>query len=205
MINVAITDDQAIIRYGVGRILEEDAGLSLIGVYNSGESLLAGLRQQQPDVLLLDIQMPGQNGIELAGILSQRYPAIRIIALTNVDSPEQARDMIQQGCLGYLLKDTEPRVLIEAIKTVNLGEQYIYEDLKKQLLNLMFQAQTNIITRREKEILRFVVQGYTNQAIADELFLSLRTVENHRTRLLQKLGAKNTAALVKIAVEKKLV
>ena len=205
MINVAITDDQAIIRYGVGRILEEDPGISLAGIYNGGESLLAGLRNEQPDVLLLDIQMPGQNGVELAGIITQRYPVIRIIALTNIDSPEQARDMIQQGCLGYLLKDTEPRVLIEAIKTVNRGEQFIYEDLKKQLLNLMLQTPTNLITRREKEILRFVADGYTNQAIANELFLSLRTVENHRTRLLQKLGVKNTALLVKVALEKKLI
>ncbi|GGH74476.1 DNA-binding NarL/FixJ family response regulator [Filimonas zeae] len=205
MIKVAITDDQAIVRYGVGRILEEEQGIVVTGVYTGGDSLLAGLTQSQPDVLLLDIQMPGKNGIELAGIISKQYPFVHIIALTNIDSPEQARDMLQQGCLGYLLKDTEPRVLVEAIKTVNRGEQFIYDELKKQLLNLLSQNQDNIITRREKEVLHLIVEGFTNQQIADQLFLSLRTVENHRNRLLQKLGVKNTAALVKLALQKKLV
>lgn len=205
MIKVAITDDQAIVRYGVGRILEDEPGIVITGVYTGGDSLLAGIAQIQPDVLLLDIQMPGKNGIELAGMVTKLYPAVHIIALTNIDSPEQARDMLQQGCLGYLLKDTEPRVLIDAIKAVNKGEQFIYDDLKKQLLSLLSQSQDNIITRREKEVLYYIVEGFTNQQIADHLFLSLRTVENHRNRLLQKLGVKNTAALVKLALQKKLV
>lgn len=205
MIKVAITDDQAIVRYGVGRILEEEPGIAIAGIYSGGDSLLSGIAINPPDVLLLDIQMPGKNGIELAGIITKLYPSIHIIALTNIDSPEQARDMLQQGCLGYLLKDTEPRILIDAIKAVNKGEQFIYDELKKQLLSMLSQNQDNIITRREKEILHFIVEGFTNQQIADQLYLSLRTVENHRNRLLQKLGVKNTAALVKLAVQKKLV
>ncbi|BAV08566.1 two component transcriptional regulator, LuxR family [Filimonas lacunae] len=205
MIKVAITDDQAIVRYGVSRILENEPDITISGVYAGGESLLTGIAQTLPDVVLLDIQMPGKNGVELAGIITKLYPTIHIIALTNNDSPEQARDMLKQGCLGYLLKDTEPRILIEAIKAVNKGDQYIYDDLKKQLLSMLSQTQDNVITRREKEILHYIVDGLTNQQIANQLFLSLRTVENHRNRLLQKLGVKNTAALVKLAMQKKLV
>ena len=206
MIKVAITDDQAIVVNGLQKILGGYPHITLIGTYSNGENLEIGLAEQLPDVLLLDIQMPGKTGIELAGIINKKYPSVKIIALTNIDILIQVKKMLQQGCMGYLLKDTSPDTLILAIETVYKGEQFLYEDLQKQLINNIFDPKSQpIITRREKEILELIVNQYTNQQIADTLYLSLRTVENHRNNLLQKLNVKNTAGLVKVALTEGLV
>ena len=207
MIKLAITDDQVIILKGLQKILADVPHISIVGVYNNGDDLLSGIEKEQPDVLLLDIQMPGKSGIELAGIITKQYPAIKIIALTNVDVLIQVKKTLQQGCLGYLFKDASPEVIVKAIETVYTGEQYLQEELQRQLLMSLSSDQKSkqIITRREKEILQLIVDEHTNQEIANKLFLSLRTVENHRNNLLQKLDVKNTAGLVKVALQEGLI
>ena len=206
MINVAIVDDQVIILNGLQKILADEQHIRVIDVYNNGDNLLEALHASQPDVLLLDIQMPGKSGIELAGIIAKKYPSIKMIALTNVDVLSQMKQMLQKGCLGYLLKDVSPEILVKAIESVYNGEQFLQEDFKNQLLNSLSRQDTKqLITRREKEILKLIVDENTNQDIAGKLFLSLRTVENHRNNLLQKLSVKNTAGLVKIAIQEGLV
>ena len=206
MINLAITDDQVIILNGLQKILADVPNIRITGIYNNGDELLEALVKQQPDVLLLDIQMPGKSGIELAAIITKTYKNIKIIALTNVDVLAQIKKILQQGVLGYLLKDASPEIIVKAIETVNEGDQYIQEGLKQQLLNSLSMLNAKqIVTRREKEILQMIVDEFTNQEIADKLYLSLRTVENHRNNLLQKLKVKNTAGLVKIAIQEGLV
>jgi DNA-binding NarL/FixJ family response regulator len=207
MIKVAVTDDQPIILSGLQKILSGIADISITACYMSGDALLKGLATDQPDILLLDIQMPGKNGIELAGLIAERYPTVKIIALTNVDLIVQVKKMLKQGCMGYLLKDTSADTLVQAIRTVYGGEQFLYENLRKQLINNLFTPKSSapVITRREKEILQLITEEMTNQEIADKLFLSLRTVENHRNNLLQKLKVKNTAGLVKVAILEGLV
>jgi DNA-binding NarL/FixJ family response regulator len=206
MINLAITDDQVIILNGLQKILADVPNIRITGIYNNGDELLEGLLKHQPDVLLLDIQMPGKSGIELAAIIARTYKSVKIIALTNVDVLTQIKKILQQGVLGYLLKDASPEIIIKAIETVNDGDQYIQEDLKQQLLNSLSMLNAKqIVTRREKEILQMIIDEFTNQEIADKLYLSLRTVENHRNNLLQKLKVKNTAGLVKVAIQEGLV
>jgi DNA-binding NarL/FixJ family response regulator len=201
MITVALTDDQAIVLNGLQKILSTSDEILVTESYSNGEELLNGLKRQQPDVLLLDVQMPGKNGIELAGIVKKKYPRIHIIAVTNIDITVQVKKMLQQGCSGYLLKDSSPATIIAAIKAVHAGEQYLSESVSRQLLSSMFSDNVqNPLTKREKEILRLISEEFTNQEIADKLFLSIRTVENHRTNLLQKLGAKNAAGLIKTAL-----
>lgn len=201
MITVAITDDQAIVLNGLQKILSASDEILVTEAYSNGDELLNGLKRQQPDVLLLDVQMPGKSGIELAGIVKKKYPRIQIIAVTNIDITVQVKKMLQQGCSGYLLKDSSPETIIAAIKAVHRGEQFLSEGLSRQLLSSMFSDQVqNPLTKREKEILRLISEELTNQEIADKLFLSIRTVENHRTNLLQKLGAKNAAGLIKTAL-----
>ncbi len=206
MIKVAIIDDQLIIINGLQKILANNAGITVSGTFVSGDALLENLETEQPDVLLMDIQMPGKSGIELAGIISKKYPKIKMIALTNVDVFIQMKQMMQKGCAGYLLKDVSPEILINAIEIVHEGGQYLSDDFKKQLFNnLAGQNSKQLITRREKEILKLILEENTNQEIANKLFLSLRTVENHRNNLLQKLNVKNTAGLVKVALQDGLV
>lgn len=202
MINVAMIDDQVIILNGLQKILADAEQLVITGVYNNGDELLHGFETALPDVLLLDIHMPGKSGIELAGIISKKYPTVKMIALTNVDVLAQMKQMLQKGCVGYLLKDVSPEVLVKAIETVSGGEQYLQEEFKIQLLNSLSGINNKqLITRREKEILKLITEEHTNNEIAGKLFLSLRTVENHRNNLLQKLNVKNTAGLVKMAIQ----
>ena len=206
MIRVAIVDDQVIILNGLQKILADAPHVKIEGVYNNGDDLLVAMEKNIPDVLLLDIQMPGKSGPELAVIIAKKYPSVKMIALTNVDVISQVKQMLQKGCLGYLLKDVSPEILLKAIETVHNGEQFLKEDFKTQLLNSLSGNESNhLITRREKEILKLIVEENTNQEIAGKLFLSLRTVENHRNNLLQKLQVKNTAGLVKIAIQEGLI
>jgi DNA-binding NarL/FixJ family response regulator len=206
MIQLAITDDQVIILNGLQKILADVQNIRITGVYNNGDELLEGIAKEQPDVLLLDIQMPGKSGIELAAIITKQYRNIKIIALTNIDVVAQIKKILQQGVMGYLLKDASSETIINAIETVYGGEQYIQEQLRQLLLSSLSASNSKqIVTRREKEILQLIVDEFTNQEIADKLFLSLRTVENHRNNLLQKLDVKNTAGLVKIAIQEGLV
>ncbi len=206
MISLAITDDQVIILNGLQKILADVPNIEIIGIYHNGDELLEGLAAQQPDVLLLDIQMPGKSGIELSATITKMYKNTRIIALTNIDVVAQIKKILQQGVMGYLLKDASPATIIAAIETVHAGNQFIQEELKQQLLSsLSASSARQIVTRREKEILQLIVDEFTNQEIADKLFLSLRTVENHRNNLLQKLDVKNTAGLVKVAIKEGLV
>lgn len=206
MIHIAIADDHALILNGLQKIIAVDPDMQVTGAYLDGTSLLNALAQHQPDVLLLDIQMPGRNGIELAGIISKRYPAVKIIALTNIEILPQVKKMMRQGCSGYLLKDVEPAALIAAIRKVYEGEEVIHERLRTALnKNLFASNNANVITRREVEILRLIADEHTNPEIAEKLCISLHTVENHRNHILQKLGVKNTAGLIRKAIEQGLI
>ena len=206
MIKVSMADDHQIVLNGLEKMLSGFPEIEITGTYTNGELLLESLTTSQPDVLLLDIQMPGKNGIELAGIITRKYPAVKIIALTNVDILVQVKKMLKQGSMGYIMKDVGPDTLFKAISTVHQGDQFIDERLKKQLLsNFSAGPGDKLITRREKEILQLITEEFTNPEIAAKLHISPHTVENHRNHLLQKLGVKNTAGLVKAAIEQGLV
>ena len=206
MIHIAIADDHALIINGLQKIIAADPEMEVAGAYDNGDSLLNGLLQQQPDILLLDIQMPGKSGIELAGIISKKYPTVKIIALTNIEVLPQVKKMMRQGCSGYLLKDVEPALLISSIRKVYEGEEVIHERLKISLTRNLFDSNhAAVITRREVEILQLIADELTNPEIAEKLCISLHTVENHRNRILQKLGVRNTAGLIKRAIEQGLI
>ena len=202
MIKVAMADDHMLVINGLQKIFSNEQDIVITGTYTNGDLLLAGLQQQTPDVLLLDIQMPGKNGIELAGIINKKFPAIKIIALTNVEILHQVKKMMKQGCSGYLLKDVEPSTLISAVRNVYEGQQVIHDKLKAELtVNLFGNDHAQVMTRREIEILQLIAEEYTNPEIAEKLHISPHTVENHRNHMLQKLGVKNTAGLIRKAME----
>lgn len=206
-ITVAITDDHPLAIEGLQNMLRAADDIVVKGTYHTALDLLEGLKNNQPDVLLLDILLPDQKGTELAAQLKKLYPAIRIIAITSLDAPIYVRTMIRQGCKGYILKNTDKRSLIAAIEYVYKGGEYIEPSLKEKMLyNVLHQKKQGTgrspdLTSREKEILQLIVAELTSQQIADRLFLSLRTVETHRFNLQKKLQVNNNIALVKAALQ----
>ncbi len=209
-IHVAITDDHPLIINGLQNILRTCPGIECTQCYLSGKELLAGLEQQQPDVLLLDIQMPELTGEELAGIISKKYPRVKILALTNMDNVYFIKGMLQQGVLGYILKNTGEEKLVEAIRTVYRGEQFLEPELKERVLQYTLstkkeRARQPALSRREKDVLQLIAANHTSQEIADKLFLSKRTIDNYRLSLLLKLDVKNAPSLIKKAIDMGLI
>lgn len=210
-IKVIMVDDHPLVLSGLQTALLNQQHIEVLAAYSNGADLMEGLKTKQLDVLLLDIQLPDTSGTELARAICKKYPAINIIALTSLDTPAMLKTMMQHGCKGYLLKsNTDHATLINAIETVYNGDILLSPAQKEQLLSSMLKTdkpsqQLPKLTYREKEILQLVAAELTNQDIADKLFISLRTVENHRHSLIQKLNAKNTAGLVRIAIEQGLI
>jgi DNA-binding NarL/FixJ family response regulator len=205
-IKVSIADDHPIVLSGLEKMLKEHPLLELCGAFRSGDALLQGLQLVQPDVLLLDIQMPGKQGDELARIISETYPQIALLVLTNMDQAFHVRNMFMHGARGYLLKNADQYVLVEAIETVNRGRQYIDASLREQMLYEMLDTKhthTSIptLTKREQEVLELIAEEMTSQQIAKELYISLSTVENHRLNLFFKLGVKNAVGLIRKAIQ----
>lgn len=208
-IKVAIVDDHPFIINGVKNVLSFFKHIEVQATYHNGKALMQGLQKEQPDILLLDIQLPDISGNDLMRTISKEYPQVRTIILTSVDNTYHVRDIIRNGAKGYILKSTDDNILIEAIEQVYDDKEYIDPVIKEQLLASMLHNKSSSVkpelTRREKEILKLIIAEKTNQEIADELFLSLRTVEHHRYSILHKLDAKNTVGLVKKAIDLGLI
>ncbi len=210
MIRIAIIDDHPLIVNGLQNMLRHSTDIEIIGCYTSGQDLLTSLASLQPDVLLIDIQMPEKTGPELAKIIQQKYPAVRMIALTNLDHNFYVKAMLRNGVSGYVLKSSGQEILLHAIRTVYEDKEYIEPGMQEHLREDMAKTRrqtssTPPLTRREKEILTLIANEHTTQEIAAMLFLSANTVETHRLNLLSKLDVKNTAGLVKKAMQMGLV
>jgi len=209
-ITISIADDHPMVIVGLRNMLQDFPHLEILGTYRNGAELLAGLEEQLPDILILDIQMPDQNGEELAHIIRKKYPGVKMMTLTNFDSPAYLSAMLRQGVLGYLLKTTEKETLAAAIEAVYSGKEYIEPSLKEKLDLLTSRvdriADAKIrLTDKEKEVLSLIVEGYTDKEISAKLFLGLYTAKNYRTKLLVKMDVKNTAALIRKALQLGLV
>ncbi len=202
-IRIAIADDHPMVITGLQNMLTNYGHITILDTYNNGEELQEGLLARVPDVLLLDIQMPGQTGDELAPRLLKRYPNMGILTLTNFDNVLYINSMLRHGVAGYLLKTTDPRTLIKAIETVAAGGQFMDQSIEEKVRQLrIMERESHIhpLTLREKEILQSLVNGETTKEIAEKLFLSFYTVENYRARILQKLQVRNTAELIRKAL-----
>ncbi len=209
MIDVTILDDHTMVLKGIETMLKNNDSIHLQNTFSRGKDLMASLKENQPMVLLLDINLPFDNGINLCKQISKEYPQIKIIGLSNYSETSFVKNMMRNGAKGYLLKNTTKEELIEAIKKVNSGEIFLPEVLQKKLLNESFGKSNSSfipkLTRREKEILQCISDEFTNGEIAEKLFISIKTVESHRNNLLQKFGVRNTAGLIKEAFTKGLL
>lgn len=209
-IKLAITDDHLLVINGLKAMLAPYPHITIVYESNAATALMEALPTAQPDVLLLDIQMPDIDGLELCKQVHKNHPDIKIIALTNFMESHYIKQMLRNGASGYLLKNTDQEALVAAIEQVYNGEQFLDASIKQQLLHEMLTGQRSSsyeipLTRREKEILQLIAEEHSNQQIAEKLFISLRTVETHRLNLTQKLAVKNTAGLVKEAIKRGLV
>lgn len=209
MIKVAVTDDHDMVLRGIETMLKASNEVKVVASYNSCNATLSGIERDLPDILLLDINLPDGSGIELCKTLCKDFPKLHILALTNFNETAFVKNIIRNGAKGYLLKNTDRNELESAIKKVYRGEQYLQKSIQKKLLDESFgltSRKTFIpkLTRREKEVLKLIVEELTTQEIADKLFISVKTVETHRSHLIQKLEVRNTAGLVRIAIEKGL-
>lgn len=209
-INLGITDDHQVVINGLRAMLASETQIRIVLTATDGDELLENLQTCPPDVLLMDIQMPGTDGIELTRQLHRLYPQVRVIAFSSFDDTRFVRQIMRHGARGYLLKNSDHRALIDAIHTVMNGEEYLDASIQKLLIQESLSGQRRSIyeiplTKREKEILKLIAGEYTNQQIADQLFISLRTVETHRLNITQKLGVKHPAGLVKEAIKRGLV
>ncbi|AWI25169.1 response regulator [Flavobacterium pallidum] len=207
MIKIAITEDHTIFTEGIKTLLLTDKEILLQQSFQNIADTLEGL-EATTAVLLLDINLPDGNGIDACKTLLKKYPELKIIALTNFEESAFVRQMIKNGAMGYLLKNTDKTELVTAIKTVLSGERFLPKKIQELLLNDSLGKVTPSaffipkLTTREKQVLDLIVKEYTTEEISEAISLSTKTVESHRTNLFQKLGVKNSAGLVRVAFEK---
>jgi len=210
MINIAITDDHPLLVNGIKNVLDEYPDINLLASFPDGHQTLEKLDKLKVDVLLLDINLPDIDGIQLCKMLKENHQDLKIIGLTSHKQTAFLKNMMKSGANGFVLKNAPVNEIIEAIHVVADGGEYIQQEMKELLVSESMQRASGIsflpkLTRREKEILKLISEEYTTQEIADKLYLSPKTVETHRQNLILKLGVKNSVGLVKVAIEKGLI
>lgn len=210
MIKIAITDDHYVVLKGIESLLKAEANFKVIWTKENGISTLETLKEEQPDILFLDINLPDINGIVLTKQIIKLYPKIKIIALTNHEDVSFVKRMLDNGACGYLLKNAHQEEFVSAITQVMKGESYLQKSIEIKILNQSLgrtedRAFQPKLTRRETEVLNAIFEEMTTKEISEKLFISPKTVEAHRMNIMSKLGAKNSVGMIKIALEKQLL
>jgi DNA-binding NarL/FixJ family response regulator len=203
-IEVFIVDDHYMVIEGIRSLLQGEEDIELIGHASNADSCLSFIKSHQPDIILMDISMPGISGIELCKEVRSHYPHVFVIGLSTFNQFSFVDAMLENGASGYLLKNADKEEITNAIRTVAKGKMHLSTEAAN-LHKHVAQEAAPVLTRRELEILRLIADGLTNPEIADKLFISLSTVDTHRKSLMRKLNLKNTALLVRYALEHKLV
>jgi two-component system response regulator NreC len=210
-IRVLIADDHTIVRSGVRLLLDAEPGFLVVGEAVDGQEALAKIEKLHPEVVLMDISMPGMGGLEATRYIKARWPEINILVLTMHCSDEYFLEMLKAGASGYVLKVAHPDELVQAVRVVGHGEMYIYPTMTGHLVRSYLDklkedsGESLAISPREKEILNLLAKGYSSKEIADQLFISPSTVHTHRSNLMAKLGLKNRRELTQFARDHGLI
>jgi DNA-binding NarL/FixJ family response regulator len=209
-INVLIVDDHQMFLEGLTALLQDIDAIYITGTATDGNEALVALENKSVDVVIMDISMPGMDGIELNNQIKKRYPKVKTLMLSTHSDSKMIERLIKDNANGYLLKNAEKNELLEAIYSLGRDENYFSEEVKEKYMNSRFSQKSEQdidpqLSKREIEIMKFIVAEYTTQEIADKLFISQHTVNSHRKNLLSKLGLKNIAGIVKYALENKIV
>ncbi len=207
MIRVFIVDDHPVVIEGIHSLLQNEKGIEWAGHAMNAPSCLGFFVNNTADVVLMDISMPGMDGVELCAVMKEKYPGVFILGLSTFNQGLYIKKMMENGASGYILKNSSKEELLKAIHTVNKRNIYFSGEAGEALKEYQKSEKTQLpeLSPREKEILGLIAEGYTNPQIAEKIFLSSFTVDSHRKNLLAKLNVKNTASLIKLAVEKKLI
>jgi len=208
-VTVLLVDDHPIVRQGLRNLLDSMPDFKVVGEAGDGLQALEMVEKVQPQVLVIDVVMPGLTGLEVTQRVKRQWPAVKVIILSMQNNEAYVVSALKNGASGYILKDTGPEELVDAIRTVVKGERYMSKQLSERIINAyvskMDEAEVDpydTLTNREKEVLHLVAEGFTNQEIAERLFISPRTAELHRSNVLNKLGLKNQVDLVRFAIKR---
>jgi len=207
MIRILLVDDHAILREGLRALLSYYSDLEVVGEAEDGAQAIEAVGRLCPDIVLMDIAMPGMNGLQATRCIRQRFPAVSILILTQYGDPPYVLPLLRAGASGYVLKRALGADLIKAIRAVAAGESFLYPSVATTVLEKLRQPETAValeadgLTPREKEILRQVAQGVTSRQIALDLNISVKTVEWHRANLMSKLNLHSVAELTRYAIE----
>jgi len=212
-IRVFLADDHLILREGIRALLEKVPDIEMIGEADDGNEAIAKVEQLLPDVVLMDITMPGLNGLEATQQIKREHPSIKVLILTVHETDQYLSEMLEAGASGYVVKTTTSSELISAIRAVHQGDVHLYPSIARMLVEDYLQkvrtgeekASYDGLTPREREILLYIAEGKQNKKIAELLGISVRTVQAHRTNLMDKLGAHDGTELVKYAIRKGII
>jgi len=211
-IRILIVDDHGIVRAGIRSLLESQPDVEVVGEAARGEEAIEKAKQLHPDLVLMDIALPGMNGIEATRQIKKELPDISVLVLTMHDDEEFFFPVLRAGASGYILKEAEPQELLYAIRVVHQGQVFLSPAIARLFLEGFITTATspedekyNSLTPREREVLRLAAAGHTNREMAEKLFLSIRTVEKHRQAVMRKLGLARREDLTKYALRKGLI
>lgn len=209
MTRIIVADDHKFFRKGVVMTINSFQGMNVVGEASNGKELLSKIDELKPDIVLIDIKMPEMNGIEATRIAMKQNPALKIIAFSMFGEEEYLQSMLEAGICGFLLKNTNEEGLRRALQQVAIGNQYFSEEFlpyfTKKFINQSDKETPNKITKRELEVLQLIAKGFTNKEIAEKLYISAKTVNNHRASLNLKTGSKNTVLLLMYAIKNNLL
>jgi DNA-binding NarL/FixJ family response regulator len=202
-IKIFIVDDHYMVIEGIHSLLQNEKGIEWTGHATNAASCLAYLQQHQPDVILMDINLPDKSGIDLCKEVKHKYPAVFVIGLSTFNQQSFIQKMMDNGASGYVLKNATSEELMEAIVVVSKGKTYLSSEAAQTVKS---KPENNIVlTRREKEVLELIADGMTNNEIAQKLFVSVTTVDTHRKNLLAKFDTRNIASLIKTAMQLQII
>jgi len=212
-IRLLLADDHAVVRSGLRMLLEAQPDFEIVGEAETGTSAVAMVRELRPDAVLMDIQMPDLNGIEATKIIKEMSPKTAVLALTMHEDDHYFFEMLHAGASGYVLKRAAPDELVQAIRTVCRGDVYLHPTMAKRLvIDYLNRAEENEsekeysnLTPREQEVLTLIAEGHSNTEIANELFISIKTVDRHRENIMRKLNMHSRIDLVKYAIRTGLI
>ena len=210
---VVLVEDHALVRAGLRALLSKEPDLDIVGEASNGREAINIIQSLKPDLILMDLSMQGSNGIEAIATIKRRHPKIRILVVTMHEAEEYIHESLQAGADGYMLKDASHDELCVAVRSVLDGKTYLSPDISNQLLSAYRGLGRSLpgsrlwesLSSREREVLKLIGEGHTNQEAADYLVISVKTVEKHRSNLMKKLGIHNIAKLTAFAIEKGLV